>query len=108
MNRDKIAVVARRRRFEPPTAGVRAANPASPMVLQAFMQVLANQDQKMDTLARKIDALATRSPHEVTAPSAQPRLESLPKTEADSDTDVDAPVVPQRRINRSKLWNLFD
>ena len=79
---EKISVVARRSRFEPTTRDSVAVNLTSPTVFQGLMQVLANQDKKMDTLARKIDALATRSPHEVTAPLAQPNVKALPKPES--------------------------
>jgi hypothetical protein len=101
MNRDKIAVVARRTRFEPTTTNVLAVNPTSPTVLQGLMQMVASQGQKMDTLERKVDALATRPPQEVTVPSAQPAPKSPTETTA-------LAKAPESKVNRSKLLQFFD
>lgn len=101
MNSDKITVVARRSRFEPPTTNALAANPASPMVLQGLMQVLAD-------LNRKVDALATRPRQEVAVP-AQPKAESPAAVEKPQDTTAltETPK-PKLRINRARLLSFFD
>ena len=108
MNRDKIAVVARRTRFEPPSTNALVANPASPVVLQGLMQIIASQGQKMDTLERKVDALATRPPQEVTVAPVQTKPKMLPGVEVKEDTAGDPPPTPRRRINRSRLLDIFD
>jgi len=100
MNRDKIAVIARRTRFEPPTTNALAVNPASPMVLQGLMQILAD-------LNRKVDALATRPPQEVTVSPVQPTPTSLVEVESPADTTAPAKT-SKPRIKRSRLLDFFD
>ena len=107
MNRDKIPVVARRTRFEPTTTSVLAVNPASPMVLQGLMQILANQNQKMAAIEQKVDALATRPPQEVTVSAAQPAPKSPAETKPPVDTTALAKT-PESRIKRSRLLEFFD
>ena len=101
MNNEKIAVVARRSRFEPPTTNALAANPTSPMVLQGVMQILAGLD-------RKLDALATRPPQEAAVP-AQPKAEAPVEVEKPEDTTAltETPK-PKLRINRARLLSFFD
>lgn len=108
MNRDKITVVARPRRFEPATTNVFAVSPVSPMVLQGLVEITAHQGQKIDILERKLDALVTRFPHEMTVARADTNPRALPEAQAEGDIAIDPPTAPRRRIDRSTLWNLFD
>ena len=108
MNRNTITVVARPKRFEPSITTNLAQNPASPMVLQGLMQILALHGQQMDALSRKIDALAVRPAQQVTALPVQAQPKALPLVEARDNTAVDPPPAPRRRINRSMLREFFD
>ena len=101
MNSDKIAVVARRTRFEPPTTNGLAVNPASPMVLQGLMQIVASLD-------RRVDALATLLRQEVAVP-ARPKAEAPVEAEKPDDTTAltETPK-PKLRINRARLLSIFD
>ena len=100
MTPETTTVVARRTRFEPPTTSALAVNAASPMVLQGLMQILAD-------LNRKVDALATRPPQEVTVPSAQPAPKSPAETQPPADTTALAKA-PESKVDRSKLLRFFD
>jgi hypothetical protein len=101
MNNEKITVTARRTRFEPPTTNALASNPASPLVVQRFMQIVAGLD-------RKVDALATRLRQEAAVP-AQPRAETPAEAETPEDTTAltETPK-PKLRINRARLLSFFD
>jgi hypothetical protein len=101
MNNEKIAVTARRTRFEPPTTNALASNPASPLVVQGFMQIVAGLD-------RKVDALATRPPQEVAAP-ARHKTEAPVEAEKPGDaTALTETPKPKLRINRARLLSFFD
>lgn len=101
MRAEPIAVVARPRRFEPSTTTSLAQNPASPMVLQGLMQILAD-------LNRKVDALATRPVQQVTVSPVQARPKALPEPEVKEDTAVEPPPTRKRQIDRSRLLDFFD
>jgi hypothetical protein len=66
MNTSKISVIARRSRFEPSVGSALVANPASPLVLQGLLQILANLEQK-------VDALTIRSQQGVTVAPVRPQ-----------------------------------
>ena len=100
MRRETTTVAVRRTRFEPPAANALTVNPASPMVLQGVMQILAD-------LNRKVDALAARPPQEVTVGPRQPEVNPPVETESPADTTALAKT-PARRINRLRLRDIFD
>jgi hypothetical protein len=87
-------------RFESPATNTVTVNPASPMVLQGLMQILAD-------LNRKVDALATRPPQEVTVGPRPPEMNPPVKTESPTDTTALAKT-PTPRINRLRLLDIFD
>jgi hypothetical protein len=107
MDREKVTVVARCTRFEPTTTTALAANPVSPVVLQGFMEMLASQGQKVDTLARRVEALATRPRKEVMVAPALPAANPAPKVKSPADTTASAKTRAPR-IKRSRLLNIFD
>ena len=100
MKRETTTVAVRRTRFEPPAANVLTVNPTSPMVLQGLMQILAD-------LSRKVDALATRPPQEMTVGPRQPEMNPPVKTESPADTTALAKTSTPR-INRLRLRDIFD
>ena len=100
MDADKITVVARPKRFEPPTTTTLAQNPASPMVLQGLMQILAD-------LNRKVDALAARPRQEVMVAPVQAKAEPPATVEVPEDTTA-LTKAPRGRIDRSRLLDFFD
>lgn len=100
MRRETTTVAVRRMRFELPTTNALAVNPASPMVLQGLMQILAD-------LNRKVDALATRPTQEVTISPALPKPTSPVETESPAEATTPAKT-PKPRINRSRLLDFFD
>jgi hypothetical protein len=100
MRRETTTVAVRRTRFEPPAANALTVNPTSPMVLQGVMQILAD-------LNRKVDALATRPPQEVTVSPAP----SVPKAPVETASPADTTALaktPAPRINRLRLRDIFD
>jgi hypothetical protein len=107
MNHDKITVVARRTHFEPTTTTALVANPVSAVAVQGFMQMLASQGQKVDALARRVEALATRPRQEVTVSSALPAPKAAAETASPGNKTAPTKTrVP--RINRRRLRDIFD
>jgi hypothetical protein len=101
MRREMTTVAVRRAPLEPSATNPWPANPASPMVLQGLMQILAD-------LNRKVDALATRPPQEATVGSNwQPAMNPAVKTESPADATALA-TTPAPRINRLRLRDIFD
>jgi hypothetical protein len=105
MESEKTTVPVYRRRFEPPSVNPRVANPASPAVLQGLMQMLTSCNQQMAALSKKVDALATRTPREVTI---APGLPEPKAPAAEADEAVEPKRTPRRRLDRSKLLDFFD
>ena len=108
MESEKTTVDVWRRRFEPPSANPVVANPPSPAVLQGLIQMLANCNQEMAALSKKVDALATRTPREVTITPASAEPKALPEAAAEADTAEEPKPAPRRRLDRSKLLDFFD
>jgi len=106
MRPEEMTVTVWPRRFEPPPVNPPLANPASPTVIQGFVQVMASLSQQMAALSKKVDALATRTP-QVVAP-AQPEPKSPPETAAQADEALELKPAPRRRLDRSKLLDIFD
>ena len=107
MRRETTSVAVRRKRFEQPSINAPAANPASPMALQALGQMTASLLQRTDTLERKIDALAIRPAQEVTISPAP----SVPKAHVALASPADTTPLaktPTPRINRLRLQDIFD
>jgi hypothetical protein len=108
MESEKTTVPVYRRRFDPPSANPLVANPASPAVLQGLMQMLANCNQEMAALSKKVDALATRTPGEVRIAPALPEAKAPAEAAAEADTAVEPKPSRRRRLDRSKLLDFFD
>jgi hypothetical protein len=112
MKTQSIPVVAQRSqrlRFGPQTTSALAIAPASPMVVQGGVQLLAGIGQKVDTLEHKVDALATvhQQATAVRAPAA--RATPTPtETPEDTTTALAETPKPKARINRSRLLDFFD
>jgi len=109
MTPEKIPVIAQRR-FETTARNPLAVNLTSPTVAQGLMQILFRQGQQMDVLERKLDALITRSPHEMTFAPAPSRSKALLAADLDEPqaATTDLATNPKRRIKRSMLLDLFD
>lgn len=92
MNGNSLMVVGQPNRFtRQPTIQLARPNPASPMVLQRFMQLLADLNHKVDTLA-------TRPPQVVQVKPVESRpVEVKPPAKA-----------PEEKVDRKKMRNMFD
>ena len=89
------------------TAQVTRQASASPMVLQQFMQILANLSQKVDALALRSEQLPVARPAQIVPMRAKP----VESTEVDLEDDLDdSPLQTQRdtRVNRNSLLDIFD
>jgi hypothetical protein len=91
MSDKSLMVVGQTNRFERQATQIARPNPASPLVLQKFMQLLAN-------LNNKVDALAARPPQIVQVKPVESK-----------QVEVKPPAAkPEKKVDRKKLRDIFD
>ncbi|HEG43338.1 MAG TPA: hypothetical protein ENH94_04730 [Phycisphaerales bacterium] len=91
MNSNSLAIAGQTGRFTSQAMQIARPSPASPLVLQKFMQLLAELNHKVDTLS-------TRAPQQVQVRHVESR-----------QVDVESPAkVPEKKFDLKKLKNIFD
>ena len=95
MNDNSLMVVGQPNRFARPTMQISRPNSASPMVLQKFMQMLAD-------LNHKVDVLQARPPQVIQVKPVESRPVKV-------EPPVNPPAkAPEEKVDRKQMRSMFD
>ena len=95
MNGNSLMVVGQPNRFARQSVQVARPNPASPMVLQRFMQLLTDLNHKVDTLATRPPQVIQVKPVESRPVEVKPPAKSAAKA-------------PEEKVDRKEMRTMFD